>query len=50
MATRLSEVLRLIPESDRPAAHVARELGVTDKLLYRWTSPHKQATEKDKSP
>ena len=31
-----SEAVRLTRESGRPLAQVARELGITDTLLYRW--------------
>ncbi len=31
-----SEAVRLTRESGRPVAQVARELGITDNVLYRW--------------
>jgi transposase len=31
-----SEAVRLTQESGRPVAQVARELGISDKVLYRW--------------
>jgi len=31
-----TEAVRLLNESDRPAAEIARELGVKRTLLYRW--------------
>ena len=31
-----SEVVRLTRESGRPVAQVARELGLSDNVLYRW--------------
>jgi transposase len=30
------EAVRLIRESGRPVAQVARELGISDHVLYRW--------------
>ena len=30
------EAVRLIQESGRPVAQVARELGISDNVLYRW--------------
>ena len=30
------EAVRLIRESGRPVAQVARELGISDNVLYRW--------------
>ncbi|MEO6542447.1 MAG: transposase, partial [Nitrospiraceae bacterium] len=33
-----SEAVRLTRESGRPVAQVARELGISDKGLYRWRS------------
>jgi len=31
-----SEAVRLMRESGRPVAQVARELGISDNVLYRW--------------
>ncbi len=33
-----SEAVRLTRESGRPVAQVARELGISDNVLYRWRS------------
>ena len=33
-----SEAVRLTRESGRPVAQVARELGISDHVLYRWMS------------
>ena len=33
-----SEAVRLTRESGRPMAQVARELGISDNVLYRWRS------------
>lgn len=30
------EALRLLAESDRPASHIARELGIRRNQLYKW--------------
>ncbi len=38
-----TQAVRLVGESDRPVAQVARELGIADNVLYRWTSEHRQA-------
>ncbi len=32
------EAVRLTRESGRPVAQVARELGISDNVLYRWRS------------
>jgi transposase len=37
-----SEAVRLTRESDRPVAQVARELGISDNVLYRWRSEQQQ--------
>ena len=37
-----SEAVRLTRESGRPVAQVARELGISDNVLYRWRSEHHQ--------
>lgn len=37
------EAVRLVRQSNRPAAQVARELGIADNLLYRWVAEHRQA-------
>ena len=37
------EAVRLVRESAHPVAQVARDLGMPDKVLYRWTSPPRQA-------
>lgn len=37
------EAVRLVRESDRPAAQVARDLGIADNVLYRWVAEHRQA-------
>jgi transposase len=38
-----TEAVQLVRESARPAAQVARELGIADNLLYRWVAEHRQA-------
>ena len=37
-----TEAVRLIRESDRPVAQVARELGISDNVLYRWRNEQQQ--------
>ena len=37
------EAVRLVRESAHPVAHVARDLGIPDNVLYRWTAQHRQA-------
>jgi transposase len=37
-----SEAVRLIRESGRPVAQVARELGISDNVLYRWRNEERQ--------
>lgn len=37
-----SEAVRLTRESGRPVAQVARELGMSDHVLYRWRSEQQQ--------
>ena len=36
------EAVRLVRESTRPVAQVARELGTSDNVLYRWTAEHRR--------
>ena len=36
------EAVRLTQESGRPVAQVARELGISDTVLYRWRSEQQQ--------
>jgi len=38
-----AEAVRLVRDSARPIAQVARELGIADHLLYRWRGEHQQA-------
>ena len=37
-----SEAVRLTRESGRPVAQVARELGISGNVLYRWQSEQQQ--------
>ena len=37
------EAVRLVRESGRPVAQVARDLGIPENLLYRWRAQHRQA-------
>jgi transposase len=38
-----AEAVRLVRDSARPVAQVARDLGITDHLLYRWRVEQSQA-------
>ena len=38
-----AEAVRLIRDSARPVAHVARDLGIADHVLYRWRAEQQQA-------
>ena len=37
------EAVRLVRESAHPVAQVARDLGISDNVWYRWTAQHRQA-------
>lgn len=37
------EAVRLVRDSARPVAQVARDLGIPENVLYRWRTPHQQA-------
>ena len=37
------EAVQLVRESAHPVAQVARDLGIPDNVLYRWTAQHRQA-------
>ena len=37
------EAVRLVRDSAHPRAQVARDLGIPDHVLYRWTAQHRQA-------
>ena len=37
------EAVRWVRESAHPVAHVARDLGIPDNVLYRWAAQHRQA-------
>ena len=37
------EAVRLVRESAHPVVQVARDLGIPDNVLYRWTAQHRQA-------
>ena len=38
-----TEAVRLVQDSARPVAQVARDLGIADHLLYRWRAEQQQA-------
>ena len=35
--------MQLVRESAHPVAQVARDLGIPEHVLYRWTAQHRQA-------
>lgn len=37
------EAVQLVRDSARPVAQVARDLGISESLLYRWRTQHRQA-------
>ena len=37
------EAVRLVRESARPVAQVARDLGIPENVLYRWRTQHRHA-------
>ena len=39
------EAVRLVRESAHPVAQVARDLGIPDNVLYRWTAQRTEAEE-----
>jgi transposase len=41
-----SEAVRLVEESGKPVAEIARELGVAENLLYRWRGEEHQAVSR----
>ncbi len=45
-----AEVVRMLLTSGKPLAHVARELGVNESVLYRWRQAHKEADEAGSTP
>lgn len=44
-----SEAVRLTRESGRPVAQVARELGISDNVLYRWRTEQQQVESQDRT-
>ena len=45
-----TEAVRLVRESGRPVAQLARELGIPDHVLYRWVSRQRQAHAQGTTP
>ncbi|HSL06160.1 MAG TPA: transposase, partial [Nitrospiraceae bacterium] len=41
------EAVRVVRESAHPVAQVARDLGISDNMLYRWCAQHRQAEAHD---
>ena len=44
-----SEAVRLVEDTGRPVAQVARELGISDNVLYRWVSEARDAHSRGSS-
>ncbi|MBK8274913.1 MAG: transposase [Nitrospira sp.] len=44
-----TEAVRLVRDSARPVAQVARDLGIADHLLYRWRAEQQQAEERGRT-
>ena len=44
-----SEAVRLTRESGRPVAQVARELGISDNVRYRWRSEQQQVASQGRT-
>ena len=44
-----TEAVRLVRDSARPVAQVARDLGIANHLLYRWRAEQQQAEERGKT-
>ena len=45
-----TEAVRLVSESGRPVAQLARELGIPDNVLYRWVSGSRHAHAQGTTP
>ena len=45
-----TEAVRLVSESGRPVAQIARELGILDNVLYRWVSRQRHAHAQGTTP
>ena len=45
-----AEAVRLVSESRRPVAQIARELGIPDNVLYRWVSGQRHASAQGTTP
>jgi len=44
-----SEAVRLTRESNRPVAQVARELGISDNVLYRWRTEQRHVESRGRT-
>ena len=44
-----SEAVRLTRESNRPVAQVARELGISDNVLYRWMTEQRRVESRGRT-
>ena len=45
-----AEAVRLVSESGRPVAPLAREVGIPDNVLYRWVRRQRQAHAQGTTP
>jgi transposase len=45
-----AEAVRLVRDSARPVAQVARDLGIADHRLYRWRVEQRQADSQGHTP
>ena len=45
-----TEAVRLVSDSRRPVAQIARELGIPDNVLYRWVSEQRHAHAQGTTP
>jgi len=44
-----SEAVRLVQDSGSPVAQVARDLGISDNILYRWVGEERQAQSRGRT-
>ena len=45
-----TEAVRLVRNSGQPVARAARDLGISDNVLYRWVSEHRIAASAGTTP
>lgn len=44
------EAVRLVRETGRPIAHVARDLGIAESMIYRWRAAQQAAEARGSQP